>query len=67
MLSDVVVTNDLTLVVSDQSTRLTPSEGFRLAERLIRRSTARMVEEEVGLKSAPGGNRASRESRGAAR
>jgi hypothetical protein len=48
MLSQVVVANDLTLVVGNEAVRLTPSEGFRLAERLIRRSTARMVEEEVG-------------------
>jgi hypothetical protein len=51
MLSQVVVANDLTLVVGDQAVRLTPSEGFRLAERLIRRSTARMVEEEVEVGS----------------
>ena len=41
-----VVTNDLRLVVGNEAVRLTPTEGFRLAERLIRRSTARMVEEE---------------------
>ena len=65
MLSNVTVANDLTLVVGNEAVRLTPTEGFTLAERLIRRSTARMVEEEVGLKSAPTGNRASRKSRGA--
>ena len=65
MLSQVVVANDLTLVVGDQAARLTPTEGFRLAERLIRRSTARMVEEEVSLGSAPAGKRASRTARGA--
>ena len=48
-----VVTNDLTLVVGNQAVRLTPTEGFRLAERLFRRSTARMVEEEVGRGYAP--------------
>ena len=53
MLSQITVTNDLTLVVGDQAARLTPTEGFRLAERLIRRSTARMVEEEIGLGSSP--------------
>ena len=62
MLSDVVVTSDLTLVVGDQAARLTPTEGFRLAERLIRRSTARMVEEEIGHGSAP--KAASRTARG---
>ena len=51
MLSQVVVANDLTLVVGNEAVRLTPSEGFRLAERLIRRSTARMVEEEVSIAS----------------
>jgi hypothetical protein len=55
MLSQVVVANDLTLVVGNEAVRLTPTEGFRLAERLIRRSTARMVEEEVGLGHAPSG------------
>ena len=53
MLSEVIVTNDLTLVVGDRAARLTPSEGFRLAERLIRRSTARMVDEEVGINNPP--------------
>ena len=62
MLSDVVVTRDLTVVVGDQAARLTPTEGFRLAERLIRRSTARMVQEEIGL-DAPSGKRASQKSR----
>jgi hypothetical protein len=65
MLSQVVVANDLTLVVGNEAVRLTPIEGFRLAERLIRRSTARMVEEEVCLGSAPAGKRASRTARGA--
>jgi hypothetical protein len=65
MLSQVVVANDLTLVVGNEAVRLTPTEGFRLAERLIRRSTARMVEEEVSLGSAPAGKRASRTARGA--
>jgi len=63
MLSQVVVANDLTLVVGNEAVRLTPTEGFRLAERLIRRSTARMVEEEVGLGEAPNAKRASRGAR----
>ena len=58
-----VVTNDLTLVVGNQAVRLTPTEGFRLAERLIRRSTARMVEEEVGLGEAPNAKHGSRGAR----
>ena len=58
-----VVTNDLTLVVGNQAVRLTPTEGFRLAERLIRRSTARMVEEEVGLGEAPNAKRGPRGAR----
>ena len=66
MLSQVVVANDLTLVVGNEAVRLTPTEGFRLAERLIRRSTARMVEEEVSLGSAPAGKRATRAVRGGA-
>ena len=53
MLSQVVVANDLTIVVGNEAVRLTPAEGFRLAERLIRRSTARMVEEEVGNANTP--------------
>jgi hypothetical protein len=63
MLSQVTVANDLTLVVGDEAVRLTPTEGFRLAERLIRRSTARMVEEEIGLGDTPSGKRASQRSR----
>lgn len=62
MPSQITVTNDLTLVVGDQAARLTPTEGFRLAERLIRRSTARMVEEEIGL-DAPSGKRAPQRAR----
>jgi len=58
-----VVSNDLTLVVGNEAVRLTPTEGFRLAERLIRRSTARMVEEEIGLGDTPSGKRASQRSR----
>ena len=63
MLSQVVVAIDLPLVVGNEAVRLTPTEGFRLAERLIRRSTARMVEEEVGLGEAPNAKRASRGAR----
>jgi hypothetical protein len=59
MLSQVVVANDLTLVVGNEAVRLTPTEGFRLAERLIRRSTARMVEEEVSLGETPATKRSS--------
>ena len=58
-----VVTNDLTLVVGNEAVRLKPTEGFRLAERLIRRSTARMVEEEVGLGEAPNAKHGSRGAR----
>jgi hypothetical protein len=54
MLSRVTVANDLSLVVGEEIVPLTPSEGFRLAERLIRKSTARMVEEEIGSKTAVG-------------
>jgi hypothetical protein len=41
------VREDLTVAIGGAAVRLTPGEGFRLAEQLIRRSTARMVEEEV--------------------
>jgi hypothetical protein len=47
MLSRVTVAKDLSLVVGEEIVPLTPSEGFRLAERLIRRSTARMVAETI--------------------
>jgi len=58
-----VVTNDLTLVVGNEAVRLTPTEGFRLAERLIRRSTARMAEEEIGLGDAPNAKRVPQRAR----
>ena len=45
----VVVTDNLSLVVPGEVARLTPSQGFRLAEQLIRRSTAQMVAEEAGI------------------
>ena len=65
MLAQVLVANNLTLVVGKEAVRLTPSEGFQLAERLIRQSTACMVEEEIGLDDPPesGGERARRKGR----
>jgi hypothetical protein len=53
MLSQIVVTNDLQLVVGEEAVRLTPSEGFQLAERIIRRSTSAMIDEEIGARSHP--------------
>ena len=50
-------------MIGEEAVRLTPTEGFRLAERLIRRSTARMVEEEIGLGEAPRSKNGSRGSR----
>jgi hypothetical protein len=47
MLSQVIIANDLTLVVGNEAVRLTPSEGFHLAERLIRKPTSKMVADEV--------------------
>ena len=46
---DLVVSDDLTVFLQGKTVRLTPSQGFRLAERLIRRSTAEMVREEAQL------------------
>jgi hypothetical protein len=53
MLSQVVVANDLTLVVGNEAVRLTPSEGFQLAERLIRRSTSALIDEEISARRRP--------------
>ena len=52
-MSQVLVANDLTVVVGNEAVRLTPTEGFRLAERLIRRSTAKMIDEEVADRTVP--------------
>ena len=53
-MSQVVVANDLTVVIGNEAVRLTPSQGFELAERLIRRSTARIVVETIAAsKPAP--------------
>jgi hypothetical protein len=56
----VVVANDLTLVLKGETVRLTPTEGFRLAERLIRRSTAEMVRQEAGFPEEQPAKRGSR-------
>lgn len=53
MLPRIVVANDLTLVVGDEAVKLTPSEGFRLAERLIRRSTSALIDEAIGARQSP--------------
>jgi hypothetical protein len=59
----ITVTRDLTVVVGDESTRLTPSQAFQLAERLIRRSTQRLVAEEVAANTVSPPKRAGKESR----
>jgi hypothetical protein len=45
------LSRELHLTVGDSSTALTPREGLRFAERLIRTSMRRMIEEEVALSS----------------
>jgi len=54
MLERVTVARDLTVVVGDEAVRLTPAEGFELAQRLIRRSTSRLVDEEISARQQPG-------------
>jgi hypothetical protein len=53
MLSQVVVANDLTVAIGNETVRLTPAEGFQLAERIIRRSTSRMIDEEIATRQQP--------------
>jgi hypothetical protein len=43
------VDDDLRVIVRDEQVRLTPSEGMKLAERLIRASTVAMIREEAEL------------------
>jgi hypothetical protein len=43
----VIVGNDLAVAIGDQSVQVSPSEAFRLAEKLIRRATVRMIVEET--------------------
>ena len=38
---------DLSVAIGNQTARLSPGEAFRLAERLIRSATARMICEEA--------------------
>lgn len=58
----VIVANDLTLVVGDEAVKLTPAEGLSLAERLIRRSTVRMIDEELAERTAPAPKRQPRDA-----
>ena len=51
----VTIADDLALSIGDRSARLSPGEAFQLAERLIRRATVAIVEEEIGLTDAPVG------------
>jgi hypothetical protein len=62
MLSQIVLANDLTLVVGNEAVRLTPSEGLSLAERLIRRSTVCMIDEELAERTAPAPKRRPRDA-----
>jgi len=43
----VEIREDLTVAIGRAAVKLTPSEGFRLAETIIRRSVTRMLEEEI--------------------
>jgi hypothetical protein len=43
------VDDDLRVIVRHEQVRLTPSEGMRLAEHLIRKSTAAMIREEAEI------------------
>ncbi len=47
------VSDDLTLRIGASAVRLTPSQGFQLAERLIRQSTVRIIEEETAVAGSP--------------
>jgi hypothetical protein len=49
----VEVREDLTVAIGRAAVRLTPSEAMQLGERLIRRSTVRMVEEEIARIAEP--------------
>ena len=46
---------DLSLVVGNQSARLSPGQAFRIAEKLIRGATTRMVIEETDRATAEPG------------
>jgi hypothetical protein len=59
----ITVAEDLAVGIGDQIARLSPGEAFRLAEKLIRRATVRMIAEEAQL----GGRTASRAVREARR
>src|SRR4051794_17910479 len=48
----VTISDDLAVAIGDRSVQVSPSEAFRLAERLIRRATVRMMVEEAGCASA---------------
>ena len=49
------VDDDLRIIVRHEQDRLTPSEGMRLAEHLIRKSTAAMIREEAEIAERIGG------------
>jgi hypothetical protein len=45
----VTVENDLSIRVGRNVARLTPSEGYAIAEKLIRTATRRLIAEEMGF------------------
>jgi hypothetical protein len=46
-LNHVEIRDDLTIAIGDAAARLSPSEGFRIAEDLIRKSARRALAEEA--------------------
>ena len=54
----VQVDPDLPVAIGDQTARLSPGEAFRLAERLIRSATVRMIAEEADRADADSGREA---------
>jgi len=56
-MNQVDIGEDLAVAIGDRSVRVSPGEAFRLAEKLIRTATTRMIVEEteaaVGGKNAP--------------
>jgi hypothetical protein len=53
----ITVAEDLAVGIGDQIARLSPGEAFRLAEKLIRRATVRMITEEAQLTPSPAASR----------
>jgi hypothetical protein len=49
------ITDDLAVVIGNRRAQLSPGEALRTAERLIRRATVRMIEEEADNAAAASG------------